>query len=79
MLEKWLKDHGKSRFYLTEVYNRGPNSIRSKAAAMAAVRTLQDHRRIIDLTDGGKSPIEIDGTFRKYAWELAPEIRDGTD
>lgn len=77
-LETWATEKGKNRFHLSEVYQFGPQCIRNKQAAKAAAKTLEDHGRIVDLTDGGAIPVLIGETRRKFAWELVPEVQNGT-
>jgi hypothetical protein len=62
----WLKGRPERRFYLSEVYQRGPAAVRTAAGARRAVAILLDHGHIREL----KAGTEIDGTARKEGWAV---------
>ena len=64
----WLKGRPERRFYLSEIYQRGPPAVRTATGARRAVAILLDHGHIREL----KAGTDIDGTPRKEAWVLVP-------
>jgi hypothetical protein len=62
----WLKGRTDRRFYLAEVYQRGPSGVRTASGARAAVQVLLDHGHVRLVRAG----TQLDGTARKEAWEV---------
>ncbi len=62
---KWLQENYKV-FSLVQLYQKGPNAIRSQATAKKMVKILEDHNWIEEL-DGG---VVIDGNRHRKAWKL---------
>ncbi len=71
-LFEWLKKSWPLEIIgLPEIYQGGPNKIRSKDVAERIVAVLTNHKWLIPLTDGCK----VNGVFRKKAWKLHPFIK----
>jgi hypothetical protein len=66
-LRRWLLDEWKERAIgLPEIYQRGPNAIRSAKIARQLVGILEDHGWLLRLPKGA----EIDGAHRREAWAI---------
>lgn len=63
-------DWGKPLVGISHVYQRGPNSIRTKAKARAAIDVLEEHGWLHPVTDGA----EIDGKRHRDAWRIVPPL-----
>jgi len=68
LLLEWWQGRPDPRAHLAEIYQFGPNSLRSAATARAACEVLEAHGWIIPLKVG----TELDGAPRREAWMLAP-------
>ncbi len=62
---KWLQENYRV-FSLVQLYQKGPNAIRSQATAKKMVKILEDHNWIEELDDG----VVIDGNRHRKAWKL---------
>jgi hypothetical protein len=62
----WLKAQGRPKFYLAEIYQKGPASVRNAAAARAAMAELVDHGHAVKLAEGSN----VDGAGRREAWAV---------
>jgi len=58
------------KFYLAQIYQKGPQQLRSKELALGALKTLEEHRWIKPIKGGAK----LDGKRRRDAWEVCYEI-----
>jgi hypothetical protein len=56
-------------FSLPDLYQKGPYGIRDKATALKAIRTLDDHRWLIQVKGGAV----IDGAWRRDVWQLVAQ------
>jgi putative DNA primase/helicase len=65
-LLQWLHDRDEDQFYLAQVYQFGPASLRTKASAKSAVQVLMDHGHVRSITGG----MNIDGKYRREAWRV---------
>lgn len=65
-LLRWWQARGSPRCHLAEIYQRGPNAIRSAEAARKAVATLHGHGWVRQLPPDA----ECEGKARREAWEL---------
>lgn len=71
LLLTWLHDAwGGQTIGISHVYQRGPNSIRTKAKARAAIDVLEEHGWLYPVTDGA----EIDGKRYRDAWRIVPPL-----
>lgn len=71
LLLTWLHtDWGKPLVGIGHVYQRGPNSIRVKAKARAAIDVLEEHGWLHPVTDGA----EIDGKRHRDVWRVTPSL-----
>lgn len=71
LLLSWLHaDWGKPLVGIGHVYQRGPNSIRTKARARAAIDVLEEHGWLHPIPDGA----EIDGKRHRDAWRVIPPL-----
>lgn len=71
LLLSWLQaDWGKPLVGISHVYQRGPNSIRTKAKARAAIDVLEEHGWLHPVTEGA----EIDGKRHRDTWRVAPPL-----
>jgi hypothetical protein len=71
LLLSWLhNDWGKPLVGISHVYQRGPNSIRTKAKARAAIDVLTDHGWLHPVTGGA----EIDGKRHRDAWHIVSPL-----
>lgn len=71
LLLSWLHtEWGKSLVGIGHVYQRGPNSIRTKGKARAAINVLEEHGWLHTVTDGA----EIDGKRHRDAWRIIPPL-----
>ena len=69
LLLNWLHaDWGKPLVGISHVYQRGPNSIRTKAKARAAINVLEEHGWLHPVTNGA----EIDDQRHRDAWHVIP-------
>jgi hypothetical protein len=67
LLLGWLhKEHAKPLVGIKHVYQRGPNSIRTKDKARSAIRALEEHGWLIAVEGGA----EIDGERCRDAWRV---------
>lgn len=62
----WLQAQGKDEFTLIEIYQYGPNEIRSAKLARQLMNILLEHGWVTPLENG----LVIDGAHRKEAWKL---------
>jgi hypothetical protein len=68
-LLSWLQTRWQEpRVSLPDIYQRGPTSIRDKTHAHRAVTVLVDHGWLVAASAG-----EVDGTFRRDAWNIVRE------
>jgi hypothetical protein len=51
---------------LVDLYQRGPNAVRSKKIALEVIQTLEGHDWLERVPKGE----EIDGVFRKDVWRV---------
>lgn len=71
-LLKWLRQRKDSKGQpdryasLVEIYQRGPNGIRTAKAARALMTVLENHGYVMPYPDG----VEYDGTTRREAWKV---------
>ncbi len=64
---EWLHDHWPHPSVgLPEIYQRGPQQVRTARGARRAVEILEEHGWLIPLPDGA----EIDGVKRREAWKI---------
>ena len=71
LLLSWLHaDWAKPLIGIGHVYQRGPNSIRTKAKARAAIDILEEHGWLHPMPDGA----EIDGKRHRDAWRIVPPL-----
>jgi hypothetical protein len=71
LLLTWLhSDWGKPLVGIGHVYQRGPNSIRTKAKARVAIDILEEHGWLHPIPDG----VEIDGKRHRDAWRVTPPL-----
>ena len=71
LLLAWMhNDWAKPTVGIKHVYQRGPNSIRTREKARAAIAVLEDHGWLITI-DGGT---EIDGERCRDAWRIVPPL-----
>jgi len=71
LLLNWLHvDWGKPLVGIGQVYQRGPNCIRTKAKARAAIDVLEEHGWLHPITDGA----EIDGKRHRDAWRVVAPL-----
>lgn len=71
LLLNWLHaDWGKQMVGISHVYQRGPNSIRTKAKARAAIDVLEEHGWLHPIKDGA----QIDGKRHRDAWRIVPPL-----
>ena len=71
LLLSWLHaDGSKPLVGIGHVYQRGPNSIRTKAKARAAIDVLEEHGWLHPIPDGA----EIDGKRHRDAWRVIPPL-----
>jgi hypothetical protein len=71
LLLGWLHaDWRKPLVGIGRVYQRGPNSIRTKAKARAAIDVLQEHGWLHPMPNGA----EIDGKRHRDAWRVIPPL-----
>ena len=63
-------DWGKPMVGIGHVYQRGPNSIRTKAKARAAINVLEEHGWLHAMPDGA----EIEGQRHRDAWRVIPPL-----
>jgi hypothetical protein len=68
-LLSWLKNWGEPLIGLSAIYRRGPNSIRDKQAAKAAVAILEDHGWLVR----EKAPATVEGRPIREAWRIVRE------
>ena len=66
MTRDWLINRGKALVHLADVYQFGPNAIRTKATAIKAMTVLEAHDWVIRLPGGTK----VDGVARRDVWRL---------
>lgn len=66
-LLEWWQGRASSRAHLAEIYQFGPNSLRSANAARATCAILVEHGWLTKLPSG----TEMDGSPRREAWMLA--------
>ena len=66
ILLQWLKQREIKRVTLVEVYQYGPNSIRSAQKARFLMSILQDHGWVTPKLDGAV----FEEALRKEAWEV---------
>ncbi len=70
-LLSWLHvEWGKPLVGISHVYQRGPNSIRTKYKARAAINVLEEHGWLHPVPDGA----EIDGKRHRDAWRIVPPL-----
>ena len=62
----WLRDKGKTKVTLLEIYQYGPTSIRDAKKARQLMAILIDHGFALSLYGGA----EFDGQHRKEAFEV---------
>jgi hypothetical protein len=65
-LLQWLHDRDEDQFYLAQVYQFGPASLRTKAKAKSAVQLLTDHAHVRPIAGG----MVIDDHHRREAWRI---------
>lgn len=71
LLLKWLHaDWREPSIGIGHVYQHGPNSIRIKAKARAAIGVLEEHGWVHPIPGG----TEIDGKRHRDAWRIAPPL-----
>lgn len=71
LLLSWLHaDWSKPLVGIGHVYQRGPNSIRTKARARGAIDVLEEHGWLCPIPDGA----EIDGKRHRDAWRVIPPL-----
>jgi uncharacterized protein YecT (DUF1311 family) len=51
---------------LTDLYQKGPSQLRTKAAAMRIIEILADHHRIIQVNGG----CQVNGSFKRDVWRV---------
>lgn len=68
-LLSWLRKSGKISFHLAEVYQYGPNCLRTAAAAEAACRILESHGELVLTPDG----LIANGKKHRKAWLVVPD------
>ena len=66
MTRDWLITRGKALVHLAEIYQFGPNAVRTKATAIKAMTVLEAHDWVVRLPAGTK----VDGVARRDAWRL---------
>jgi len=62
----WLHGSGKRRVSLSQIYQSGPSSMRTKAKALEAAKILEDHNWLRPIQDGAV----IDGKKYRQVWEI---------
>jgi hypothetical protein len=65
----WLLKRPDDLICLPDIYQLGPSSIREKAIASQAVRTLEEHGWLDRVSEGA----DIQGQFRKDVWKIIRE------
>jgi hypothetical protein len=68
-LRRWLCERGKAVIWPADVYQYGPNALRTKADALKAIGILEDHGHLIAL-HGADPPVVIDGVSRRQVWQV---------
>ncbi|OYQ23906.1 hypothetical protein CHU93_16790 [Sandarakinorhabdus cyanobacteriorum] len=68
-LLQWLRKQNKTCFHLAEVYQLGPNNLRTAKAAQLACQILETHGEIVPLSDG----LLINGKRHRRAWMVVPD------
>jgi hypothetical protein len=66
----WLKSKGKRLFCTVEIYDLGPNQLRSKKEAQAALDVLLDH----NIVRPSRESVEYRGVIRRECWELRQDV-----
>ena len=64
----WLDERGERLISLPDIYQRGPNSVRSKAKANKLVRILEDHGWLVEV-----GPAKVGGVQRREVWALVED------
>ena len=68
-LLEWMDREGREYVYPACVYQRGPGSLRSKAAAVAVIKTLTEHGYLLAVAGG----LALDGKHRREVWRRVQE------
>lgn len=68
-LLEWMDREGREYVYPACVYQRGPGSLRSKAAAVAVIKTLTEHGYLLAVPGG----LALDGKHRREVWQRVRE------
>jgi len=65
----WMDREGREYVYPACVYQRGPGSLRSKAAAVAVIKTLTEHGYLLAVAGG----LALEGKHRREVWQRVRE------